>query len=80
MRGGRTQGNPCEAFGYHGLQRPRARSGRADRGWIGGVPMMEPLARPGAFFLQTLKAFKKNQGLLLAGRSPTTRSSRSCRC
>jgi YihY family inner membrane protein len=27
----------------------------------------EPLARPGAFFLQALKAFKKNQGLLLAG-------------
>lgn len=29
--------------------------------------MKEPLLRPGAFFLQSLKAFKKNQGLLLAG-------------
>ena len=29
--------------------------------------MSEPLARPGAFFLQSLKAFKANQGLLLAG-------------
>jgi len=29
--------------------------------------LKEPLARPGAFFLQALKAFKKNQGLLLAG-------------
>jgi YihY family inner membrane protein len=29
--------------------------------------MTEPLARPGAFFLQSLKAFKANQGLLLAG-------------
>jgi membrane protein len=27
----------------------------------------EPLARPLAFFLQSLKAFKANQGLLLAG-------------
>ena len=29
--------------------------------------MSEPLAHPGAFFLGALKAFKKNQGLLLAG-------------
>ena len=29
--------------------------------------LKEPLARPGAFFWQALKAFKKNQGLLLAG-------------
>ena len=29
--------------------------------------MTEPLARPVAFFLQSLKAFKANQGLLLAG-------------
>jgi YihY family inner membrane protein len=29
--------------------------------------LTEPLATPGKFFLQTLKAFKKNQGLLLAG-------------
>ena len=29
--------------------------------------MAEPFARPGAFFLGALKAFKKNQGLLLAG-------------
>jgi len=29
--------------------------------------LTEPLARPGVFFLQALKAFKKNQGLLLAG-------------
>jgi YihY family inner membrane protein len=29
--------------------------------------LSDPLLRPGAFFLQALKAFKKNQGLLLAG-------------
>jgi YihY family inner membrane protein len=29
--------------------------------------LIEPLARPGLLFLQSLKAFKRNQGLLLAG-------------
>jgi len=29
--------------------------------------MSAPLAHPGRFFLQALKAFKANQGLLLAG-------------
>ena len=38
------------------------------------------LTHPGAFALQTLKAFKANQGLLLAGQWLTTHCSPSCPC